>query len=154
MSLKVRYPAPDLQKAITALLSAEQSTPIYDCVPYCKYGTDGKPVLDVDGNMVPVDLPYMTFGMVECDLSGAKDLAIYDISQKILLWSEYDGKMELWEIANTVVGILSTIPIDLSAARFKILMASLSPLRAGDAEEYGYQMELTLTAKIQDLGGV
>ena len=136
MNLKTRWPDECLQEEIYKLLLAEQQTPVYDSVPR------------------DAALPYGALEEIEIDKGGDKTAAIYDVSQKIVFYSEYAGKTELNTIVNTVSGILSCVYIDLSAHRFKIISWDVNHKLAGHVEDYGYQQELTFTAKIQDLGGV
>lgn len=136
------------QKGVYFILSTKQTTPVYDDVP-----NDGE-IKDEDGNPVSVTLPYITFGAFTCkQLPGDKTSDICTVSQQLHIWSEYEGKKEVNEIANDVTAALTAWPIDLSADGFNVMSKDVDFFEAFPEETYGYHGVLTLVAEIQNLGG-
>lgn len=133
-----RIPLIPLQKAIYEALQP----PVYE---------DGVPVYDD----VPEDaaLPYITLGGFTCKTNGAKQTDISDVSLQIHIWSEYEGKLEVNEIANDIITILSAVKLDLSADNFNVMSQGVDFFEAFPEEQYGYHGIVTLVAQIQNLGG-
>lgn len=129
-----RIPLIALQKGIYSALTQYQTTPVYDDVPE------------------DAPLPYITLGAFTCKDNGSKAVDVTDVSLQIHVWSEYNGKAEVNEIANDVITVLSTVKIDLSADNFNMIGQDIDFFEAFPEEEYGYHGVITLTAKIQNLG--
>lgn len=135
MIIKKRVPLVAFQTAMYGLLTAGQTTPVYDNVP------------------AEAILPYITFGGFTAKQSGTKTTNCWDISQQIHIWSEYQGKKEVNEIADDVSTVLSSVMLDLSATSFKVISQDIDFFEAFEEDDGGYHGVLTYTAKIQDLGG-
>ena len=135
MIIKKRVPLVAFQTAMYALLTAGQTTPVYDDVPE------------------DAVLPYVTFGGFTAKQSGTKTTNCWDISQQIHIWSEYQGKKEVNSIADDVSTVLSSVMLDLSAAGFKVIAQDVDFCEAWEEDDGGYHMAITFVAKVQDLGG-
>jgi len=133
-----RIPLIPLQAAIYNVLKP----PIY---------IDGVPVYD----NVPkkATLPYITLGAFTCRTNGAKRVDIADVSIQVQIWSTYSGKKQVNEIANDVMTILTSVPLDLSADNFKVMEQGCDMFESFPEETYGYHGVITFTVKIQNLGG-
>jgi hypothetical protein len=130
-----RIPMNALQKGVFSVLAQYQTTPVYDDVP-----SNAK-------------LPYITFGSFTCKPTGNKTADIYDVSLQIHIWSEYEGKKEVNEIADDVTAVLTSWPIDLSTENFNIMSQDVDFFEAFPEETAGYHGVITFIAKIQNLGG-
>ena len=97
--------------------------------------------------------PYITLGAFTSKRGGSKDADVPDISQQIHIWSKYEGKAEVNEIAEDITAILTAIKLDLSAKKFKVIEQDIDMFEAFPEETTGYHGVLTLIAKIQNLGG-
>jgi hypothetical protein len=124
-----------LQMGVFSILSEKQTTPVYDDVPE------------------DAELPYITLGAFTCKQVGSKTADITDISQQIHIWSQYEGKREVNEIANDITAVLTAWPIDLSDEGFKVMSQDVDFFEAFPEEAGGYHGVVTFTAKIQNLGG-
>lgn len=124
-----------LQERVFELLSTKQTTSVYDDVPE------------------DATFPYITLGAFTCKRIGNKTVDIYDISQQIHVWSEYEGKKEVNEIADDITAVLTNWYIDLSTNGFKVLSQGVDFFEAFPEEIGGYHGVLTLVARIQNLGG-
>jgi hypothetical protein len=130
-----RIPMNALQKGVFGILSTKQTTPVYDDVP--------------EGAV----LPYITIGAFTDKQTGNKTADIHDISQQIHIWSQWEGKKEVNEIANDVMAVLTSWPIDLSADGFNMMSQDVDFFEAFPEETFGYHGVITFVAKIQNLGG-
>ena len=130
-----RIPMITLQKGIYSILSRYQTTPVYD---------------DVPSDAV---LPYITLGAFTDKQTGNKTADIHDISLQIHIWSEYEGKKEVNEIANDITAVLTSWPLDLSAEGFNVMSQDVDFFEAYPEETAGYHGVITFVAKIQNLGG-
>lgn len=130
-----RVPLIVFQKGLFDLLSVGQTTPVYDYVPR------------------GVEPPYITLGAFTCKQNGDKTSDIWDISNNIDIWSDYNGRKEVNGIANDIATVLSSALIDLSADHFKVISQEIDFFEAWEEEEFGYHGVITLLAKIQNLGG-
>jgi len=124
-----------LQKGVFSILSTKQTTPVYDDVPE------------------EAVLPYITLGAFTDKQTGNKTTDIHDISLQIHIWSEYEGKKEVNEIADDVTAVLTSWPIDLSTENFNIMSQDVDFFEAFPEETAGYHGVITFIAKIQNLGG-
>lgn len=131
-----RIPMNALQRGVYSILSQYQTTPVYDDVPE------------------NAKLPYITLGAFTCKQTGNKTADICDISLQVHIWSEYEGKKEVNEIANDVTAVLTSWPIDLSAEGFNMMSQDVDFFEAFPEEVAGYHGVITFTAKIQNLGGI
>jgi hypothetical protein len=104
---------------------------------------------------VPRDavLPYITFGSFTCKNLGNKTADIVDVSMQIHVWSDYEGKREVNEIADDVTAILTSLPIDLSINGFNVMSQDIDFFEAFPEKTKGYHGVCTFVAKIQNLGG-
>lgn len=130
-----RIPMNALQKGVYSILSQYQTTPVYDDVPEDAVA------------------PYITLGAFTCKQVGNKTADIYEISQQIHIWSSYDGKKEVNEIANDVTTVLTSWPMDMSADGFNAMSQDVDFFEAFPEEEEGYHGIITFVSKIQNLGG-
>jgi hypothetical protein len=149
--LTKRIPLIALQKALYTVLTSYQTTPVYDDVPDFKTDFEGNYLLDDNGAMIPVTLPYVTLGAFTCKPNGAKLTDISDVSIQIHIWSEYGGKAEVNGIAEDVITVLQSIPIDLSADNYNIMSQDIDFFEAFSKGTSGYHGVLTLVMKIQNI---
>lgn len=129
-----RIPMTALQKGLFFLLSSGQTTPVYDDV------------------REDAPMPYITLGAFTCKHNGVKTADIWDTSIQIHIWSEYEGKTEVNDVANDIATVLSSAVIDLSVEHFKVLSQDVDMFEAFPEEEFGYHGIVTLVCKIQNLG--
>ncbi|MEG0798699.1 MAG: DUF3168 domain-containing protein [Acidaminococcaceae bacterium] len=127
-----RMPMTVLQTAVYSILQ-HQTTPVYDDVPK------------------DAAMPCITFGPFTCKQVGNKGTDINDISQQLYIWSEYEGKKELNEIANDVYAVLTSYPLEL-ANGFIALSQDVDFFEAFAEEDSGYHGVITFVAKIQNIG--
>jgi len=130
-----RIPLNALQKAIYSALTQYQTAPVYD---------------DVSESATP---PYITLGAFTCKANGSKAVDISDVSLQLHIWSQYNGKAEVNEIANDVINVLTAVPLDLSADGFRVMSQDIDFFEAFPEDEYGYRGVITFVAKIQNIGG-
>ena len=130
-----RIPLNALQKAIYSALTQYQTTPVYD---------------DVSESAAP---PYITLEAFTCKANGGKAVDISDVSLQLHIWSQYNGKAEVNEIANDIINVLTAVPLDLSADGFRVMSQDIDFFEAFPEDEYGYRGVLTFVAKIQNIGG-
>lgn len=130
-----RIPMNVLQAGVFELLSTKQTTPVYD---------------DVSEDAA---LPYITLGAYTDKQTGNKTADIHDISLQIHIWSEYEGKKEVNEIANDITAVLTSWPLDLSEHGFNVMSQDVDFFEAFPEEVGGYHGVLTFVARIQNLGG-
>jgi len=131
-----RIPLIALQKSLYGLLTAYQTTSIYDYVP------EGTP------------LPYITLGAFTCKPAGvSKDTDISDVSLQVHIWSKHTGKAEINGIAEDVIAVIGHYTIDLSADNFKVMSQEYDMFEAFEEETTGYHGVITFVAKIQNIGG-
>jgi hypothetical protein len=128
-----RIPMNALQKGVFSIISTKQTTPVYDDVPE------------------DAVLPYITIGAFTCKQTGNKTADVYGISQQIHIWSAYEGKKEVNEIANDVTAVLTSWPIDLSEDSFNAMSQDVDFFEAFPEEIAGYHGIITFVAKIQNI---
>lgn len=128
-----RIPLIALQKAIYEALTQYQTTPVYDDVPS------------------EAELPYITFGAFTAKSVSTKVNDISEISLQLHIWSEYEGKSEVNEIANDVITVLSVVKANLNADKFTVMSQEIDFFEAFPGEEAGYHGVITLVCKIQNL---
>jgi hypothetical protein len=148
-----RIPMNALQKGVFSILATKQTTPVYDDVPEYQMDAEGNPLFDEQRNCIPIRFPYITLGAFTDKQVGNKTADIHDISQQIHIWSEYEGKKEVNEIANDITAALTSWPIDLSREGFDVMSQDIDFFEAFPEEKAGYHGVLTLVCKIQNLGG-
>jgi len=129
-----RIPMAALQKAVFGILSTKQTTPVHDDVP------------------PNAKLPYITFGAFTCKQTGSKTVDMSDISLQIHVWSEYEGKKEVNEIANDITAVLTAWPLDLSDDGFNAMSQDVDFFEAFQEETTGYHGVITFVSKIQNTG--
>ncbi len=134
-----RIPMCTFQSAVYALLTTYQTTPVYDDVG--------------DTESADVTYPCVSFGAYRCEPNGAKDVVIFDVSLDLEMWSNYEGKKEINEIADNLAAVYTSYGLDLSSDGFIAVAQGIDSLEAFPEEVHGYHGTLTITAKIQYLGG-
>lgn len=133
--IRRRIPMNALQRGVYSILT-NQTTPVYDDVP------------------PEAALPYVTLGAFTCKQTGSKTADISDVSLQIHVWSAYEGKREVNEIANDLTAVLTAWPLDLADDGFKALAQDVDFFEAFPADEGGYHGVITFVAKIQNTGGI
>ena len=133
MIIMRRIPMTALQTGLFDLLSAGQTTPVYD---------------DVPDNAV---FPYITIGAFTCKRVPDKTSDIWDATIQIHIWSTYSGKAEVNAVANDVTTVLSSAAI--AAQGFVVISQDVDFFEAFAEEEFGYHGLLTLVVNIQNTGG-
>lgn len=133
-----RIPMVAFQTAVYNLLTTYQTTPVYDDVG--------------DTNTASVTYPCVSFGTYHCEPGGAKDVVIFDVTLAVEIWSNYEGKKEINEIADDIAAVYTSYAIDLSDSGFVAIAQSIDSLEAYPEEVQGYHGTLTLAAKIQYIG--
>lgn len=96
-------------------------------------------------------LPYVTFGMGMSDQNNAKLVDITDTTQEIHIFTDYQGRKQLNNIADTIIESLESSPLDLSADSFQCLSGEVTRYEADSEDTAGYHGVLTFTCKIQNL---
>lgn len=133
-----RIPLNALQAGVKALLEQYQSTPVRDKA--------------FSNTSTPITLPCITMGTFTYQQNGAKNSDIADISLELHIWSDSDGQAKINPIANDIMAVLTSWPIDLSVERFTVISQDASDFKAFPKEEIGYHGVLILKTKIQNLG--
>jgi hypothetical protein len=128
-----RIPMTALQTGLFSLLSAGQTTPVYDDVPE------------------DVVFPYITIGAFTCKRVADKTSDIWDASIQIHIWSDYSGKAEVNSVANDITTVVSSAAID--AQGFVVISQDVDFFEAFAEEEFGYHGVLTVVVTIQNTGG-
>ena len=100
-------------------------------------------------NKVTDDMPYIKVGAFTCKPNGSKDIDVSDITSQIHIYSEYDGELELNEIADTIIHIIGAVKLDLSANDFNVMDQSYDMFESFE-DEYGYHGVITFTARVQN----
>ncbi|MDD3157670.1 DUF3168 domain-containing protein [Anaeromusa sp.] len=129
-----RIPMNALQKGVYSILSTKQTTPVYDDVP------------------PEAVLPYVTLGAFTCKRNGGKTTDIADVSQQIHVWSAYEGKREVNDIADDVTAVLTAWPLDLAADGFSVFEQDVDFFEAFEEEEGGYHGVITFVCRVQNTG--
>ncbi|MDT8900398.1 DUF3168 domain-containing protein [Anaeroselena agilis] len=133
MIIMRRIPMTALQTGLFSLLSAGQTTPVYD---------------DVPENAV---LPYITIGAFTCKRLPDKTSDIWESSLQIHIWSDYNGKAEINAVANDIATVVSSASIE--APGFFVISQDVDFFEAFAEEEFGYHGVLTVVITIQNTGG-
>ncbi len=134
-----RIPMTVFQTAVFKLLCEKQTTQIYDDVG----PENGKDVI----------YPCVSFGSYRCEPDGAKNAVIFNVTLNLEIWSEYEGKKEINEIADDLAAVYTAWTLDLSTEGFQVIDQGIEALEAFPEDEHGYHGTLAVTAKIQYLGG-
>lgn len=129
-----RIPLISLQKGIYQVLTMHQTAAVFDDVP----------------ENFEVKPPYITLGAFTCRSNGAKIEDISDVSLQIHVWSEYQGKKEVNEIANDVITVLGLVEIPMEDD-FKTIKQEISMFESFAEDENGYHGVITLDCKVQNL---
>ena len=130
-----RIPMTALQTGLYELLSAAQTTPVYDDVPE------------------NAACPYITIGAFTCKRLADKTSDIWDASLQLHIWSSYNGKAEVNKIADDITTVLSSAIPDLSGENFAVLLQEVDFFEAFPEAEFGYHGVITVITTIQNLGG-
>lgn len=138
--MRRRIPLVALQKAIYALLKdypikiKDKTVTVFDDVP--------KNVTDV---------PRITFGDFTHNPGAGKTTEMGDVSLRLHIWSRYQGKKEVNEIADDLTLLLTSRRLDLSADGFNLASQDVTMFESYEADGFGYHGVLTFNAKIQNL---
>lgn len=135
-----RIPMIAFQTAVYEILTTKQSTKVYDDI-----GPE---------NGESVSHPCVSFGAYRCEPDGAKNAVLFNVTLNLEIWSEYEGKKEINEIADDLSAVYTAWPLDLSESGFKVIDQGIESLEAFPEEEHGYHGTLSVTAKIQYVGGI
>lgn len=122
-----------LQTGLFSLLSAGQTTPVYDDVPE------------------DAVFPYITIGAFTCKRVADKTSDIWDASIQIHIWSEYSGKAEVNAVADDIATVVSAAAVEASG--FFVISQDVDFFEAFAEDEFGYHGVLTLVVTIQNTGG-
>ena len=134
-----RIPMIAFQTAVFEILSTKQTTKVYD---------------DVDSESgEDAGYPFVSFGAYRCEPDGAKNAVIFNVTLNLEIWSEYEGKKEINEIADDLAAVYTAWPLDLTTAGFNAIDQGIESLEAFPEDKRGYHGTLAVTAKIQYLGG-
>lgn len=134
-----RIPMTVFQTAVYRMLREKQTARIYDDV-----GTEDN---------VMASCPFVSFGAYRCEPSGAKNAVVFNVTLNLEIWSEYEGKKEINEIADDLAAAYTAWPLDLSEDGFCVIDQDIESLEAFPEERRGYHGTLSVTAKIQFMGG-
>lgn len=137
--LITHIPMVEYQTAVYSLLTSKQTTPVYD---------------DVGSDTGAVTYPCVSFGAYRCQPAGSKDAVIFDVTLALEIWSLYEGKKEINEVANDLAAAYTSWPVTLSTGGFVVLDQGIEDLEAFPEAERGYHGTLTITAKIQYTGQI
>lgn len=127
------------QTAVYKLLCEKQTAHIYDDVG--------------NGESIEVSYPFVSFGAYRCEPSGAKNAVVFNVTLNLEIWSKYEGKKEINEIADDLAAAYTAWPLDLSAGGFSVIAQEIESLEAFPEETRGYHGTLSIAAKIQFIGG-
>jgi hypothetical protein len=135
VNIKRRIPLYILFDEVYRVLSTYQDTcPVYDKVP------------------VKATPPYATLGEFTYKQVGSKDADVGNISLQIHIWSVYNGKSEVNEIADDLTQVLTSYPLDLSKNNFAVNDQDIDMFEAFPDSVEGYHGVLTFIAEVQNLG--
>ncbi len=133
MILMRRIPMMALQTGLFSLLSAGQTTPVYDDVPE------------------DAVFPYITIGAFTCKRVADKTSDIWDASIQLHIWSNHNGKAEINAVADDITTVVSSAAIE--APGFAVISQDVDFFEAFPEEEFGYHGVLTIVVTIQNTGG-
>lgn len=98
-------------------------------------------------------IPYATFGNGKSNNNGAKLLDCTDTTQEIHIFTEYQGRKQLNDFAESIIAKLDGVILDLSADHFAMLRAEVTDYDAYPEDRAGYHGIITVAYKIQYVGG-
>jgi len=130
-----RIPLAELQKALFKELTDHQTTTVYN-----KVSSDAT-------------YPYIKIGAFTCKPNASKDTDISDVTTQIIIYSNYEGSLEVNEISNDVIHVIGSpeAKLDLSADGFNVISQAYDFFESFE-DDYGYNAVITFVAKIQNLG--
>jgi hypothetical protein len=128
-----RIPMTALQTGLFSLLSAGQTTPVYD---------------DVPGDAA---FPYITIGAFTCKRVADKTSDIWDASIQLHIWSNHNGKAEINAVADDIATVITSALIE--APGFAVISQDVDFFEAFPEDEFGYHGVLTFVVTIQNTGG-
>lgn len=128
-----RIPMTALQTGLFSLLSAGQTTPVYDDVPE------------------DAVFPYITIGAFTCKRLADKTSDIWDASIQLHVWSNHNGKAEINAVADDIATVITSVAIE--APGFAVISQDVDFFEAFPEEEFGYHGVLTIVVTIQNAGG-
>lgn len=114
----------------------------------------------INGRVVPVyddvpkgaTLPYISFGAFTCRDKAEKTVDVSDVSLQIEIYSEYQGRKEVNEIANDLIAIFGVLKPDLTADGFQIIRQDSTMFESfTEADFEGYRGVISYDAKIQNM---
>ena len=77
---------------------------------------------------------------------------MFNVMLSLEIWSEYEGKKEINEIADDLAAVYTSWGLDLSANGFHVIDQWIDSLEAFPEDTHGYHGTLTVAAKIQYRG--
>ena len=98
-----KIPFTVLQKAVYTLVKNGQNHAVWDDVP------ENEP------------LPYIKLGSFSGKFHGDKTQSIWQVTQQIHAWSDYEGKQEINEMLDDISTLISSVRPDLSADGFEVI---------------------------------
>lgn len=122
-----------LQTGLFSLLSAGQTTPVYDDVPE------------------EAVFPYITIGAFTCKRVADKTSDIWDASIQLHIWSNHNGKAEINAVADDIATVITSAAI--GAPGFAVISQDVDFFEAFPEDEFGYHGVLTIVVTIQNTGG-
>ena len=99
-----------------------------------------------------VILPYISFGAFTCRDKAEKTVDVSDVSLQIEIFSDYQGRKEVNEIANDLIAIFGQLKPDLTADGFTIISQDSTMFESfTEADFEGYRGVISYDAKIQNM---
>ena len=98
----------------------------------------------------PDIMPYIKVGAFTCKSGGSKDTDITDITSQIHIYSDYDGELEMNEIADDVIHVIGVVMLDLTADGFAVIDQHYDMFESFE-DEYGYHGIVTFVAQVQNV---
>jgi hypothetical protein len=115
--MKRRSAALSVQKALFTLLSNGLTVPVYDAVP--------------DNSA----FPYVVLGEDTESEFGGKNLTGSELTHTLHIWSRYRGFTEAKSIMDSIVRLVTAIPLDLSAWGFYPVIAQVDMAEVWSEED-------------------
>jgi hypothetical protein len=134
----LRLPNNAVQKELYRILTeifADKNVAVYDYVPF------------------DAQLPYITLGAVTMEDISTKTEPEYKIAQQINIWSDYQGKREINNIAEYIINTLTGIDghMELKVDGFFCWRQKIDMYEAYPEGEDGYNGVISFVAYIQGI---